>query len=90
MLNIARLVRAVAADENRTFLFLKTFFSTMRREWRGIDKHRLDKYLSLLRRVLEESLLHCVPSANDSGTLTGSLAHTKRLAALLHDVNYMM
>lgn len=83
VLNLARLVRAVAADENRIFLFLSSFFATMRREWMGIDKHRIDKYLSLLRRVLEEALRLSLPSAADAAG--GTPARASRLGALLHD-----
>ena len=36
-------------------LWLRAFLLTMRREWSGIDKYRLDKYYSLMRKVLHES-----------------------------------
>ena len=36
-------------------LWLRTFYMTMCREWAGIDKYRLDKYYSLMRKVLHES-----------------------------------
>ena len=55
----------------------------MRREWGGIDKHRMDKYLTLLRRVLEEALRFCLPSAFDPAG--GSRARAARLGALLQD-----
>merc|ERR1712137_15221 len=38
------------------FQFLKCFFITLNIEWHGLDHHRLDKFYSLQRRVIEESL----------------------------------
>jgi len=38
------------------FQFLKCFYLTLGREWAGLDHLRLDKFYSLQRRVLEESL----------------------------------
>jgi len=38
------------------FQFLKCFYLTLNREWAGLDHLRLDKFYSLQRRVLEESL----------------------------------
>jgi ribosomal RNA-processing protein 1 len=34
--------------------YFKTFLLTMRREWGNIDHHRLDKYLSLVRKFMRE------------------------------------
>ena len=31
--------------------YVGVFFITARREWVGIDRHRMDKYLLLVRRV---------------------------------------
>jgi len=38
-------------------LFVKCFFATIVREWDGIDAHRLNKFLTLIRRVWRSSLL---------------------------------
>jgi hypothetical protein len=35
-------------------LFVKTFFQTMQREWGNMDKHRIDKFYTLVRLVLHE------------------------------------
>ena len=43
------------ADPALAALWLRAFYLTMRREWAGIDKYRLDKYYSLMRKVLHES-----------------------------------
>lgn len=37
--------------------FLKAFYSTMVREWHGVDHHRLDKYLMLVRKMFRETLV---------------------------------
>lgn len=37
-------------------LFAQCFFKTMRREWQGLDHLRLDKYYSLIRRIVYEWL----------------------------------
>jgi hypothetical protein len=36
-------------------LFVKTFFQTMQREWGNMDKHRIDKFYTLVRLVLHET-----------------------------------
>uniref|UniRef100_U3BDI5 Ribosomal RNA processing protein 1 homolog B n=1 Tax=Callithrix jacchus TaxID=9483 RepID=U3BDI5_CALJA len=51
---ISQLVHAVnnlAAQQ----LFIQTFWQTMNREWKGIDRLRLDKYYMLIRLVLRQS-----------------------------------
>uniref|UniRef100_F6R0J3 Ribosomal RNA processing 1B n=1 Tax=Xenopus tropicalis TaxID=8364 RepID=F6R0J3_XENTR len=37
-------------------LFLRTFWQTLSREWNGIDRLRLDKFYTLMRMVLRESV----------------------------------
>jgi ribosomal RNA-processing protein 1 len=83
-LNLSRLVRVVSPNDERVYLFLSAFFTTMQREWGGIDKHRVDKYLSLLRRMLYEALRYSCPSAADAAG--GTPARIERLSALLSDV----
>lgn len=39
----------------REHLFIRTFWQTMNREWKGIDRLRLDKYYMLIRLVLRQS-----------------------------------
>lgn len=41
-------------------LFIKTFFQTIQREWGNMDKHRVDKFYTLIRHILHEvSLSGC-------------------------------
>ncbi len=35
-------------------LFVKIYFQTIIREWNGIDKWRIDKFMMLMRRILRE------------------------------------
>lgn len=39
-------------------LYFKAFIITLRREWSGIDRLRLDKFLMLIRRFVEAALRH--------------------------------
>ena len=39
--------------------YLGVFYLTARREWVGIDRHRMDKYLLLVRRVTSHALRYC-------------------------------
>lgn len=51
---IAQLVHATPTFETAELL-LKTFWQTMAREWQGIDHHRLNKFLTLMRKVCHET-----------------------------------
>ena len=46
----------LAVPGNKATLFAKTFFAMMMREWPGIDRLRLNKFYSLLKCVLKNSL----------------------------------
>lgn len=37
-------------------LYFKVFVQTMRREWFGIDRHRMDKFMMLVRKFYAEHL----------------------------------
>jgi ribosomal RNA-processing protein 1 len=39
--------------------YLGVFYITARREWIGIDRHRMDKYLRLVRRMTSHALRYC-------------------------------
>ena len=39
--------------------FAAAFFATMRREWLGLDRYRVDKFLSLVRRMVFEAFTVC-------------------------------
>ncbi|CAI5479547.1 unnamed protein product [Closterium sp. Yama58-4] len=46
----------ISLDPDLALLFLRTFWKTMRREWGGIDYHRLDKFYLLVRLVMRNIL----------------------------------
>ena len=53
---ISRLVHCFGPDLARAHLFVATFYRTVRREWTGLDQHRLDKFYSFMRSMLRECL----------------------------------
>ena len=53
-LRMARMLRALPPAAQPPFV--AAFFATMRREWLGLDRYRVDKFLSLIRRVVCEAL----------------------------------
>ncbi|NXC38784.1 RRP1B protein, partial [Penelope pileata] len=52
--NISQLIHVIQNTEAR-YLFIRTFWQTMSREWNGIDNLRLDKFYMLIRMILKES-----------------------------------
>lgn len=46
-------------DSARGVLFVRAFFSTMVRDWISIDKHRIDKYYTLIRGVVRQIIGVC-------------------------------
>ncbi|KAK2174836.1 hypothetical protein NP493_772g02036 [Ridgeia piscesae] len=54
--NIASLIQCFS-NANTSMLFIKTFFRTISREWYGIDRLRLDKFMMLVRRCLASSFV---------------------------------
>lgn len=53
--SLARLVHECPSEE-RVCQFLKCFFQTMMREWACLDQYRVNKFYSLLRMVLRQTL----------------------------------
>ncbi|KAM4887523.1 ribosomal RNA processing protein 1 homolog B isoform 2-T2 [Thomomys bottae] len=51
---VSQLIHVVNNSEAQ-HLFIQTFWQTMNREWKGIDKLHLDKYYMLTRMVLRQS-----------------------------------
>eukprot|EP00198_Chlamydomonas_reinhardtii_P000161 XP_001689496.1 predicted protein [Chlamydomonas reinhardtii] len=49
-------------NEQTAYLYFTCFLDTMRREWFGIDRLRLDKFLMLIRRFVHQMLL-CLKAA---------------------------
>lgn len=41
-----------------TFLYIDTFLQTMSREWFGIDRYRLEKFMMFIRKFLHHSFLY--------------------------------
>lgn len=59
-------------------VFQRCFFETLTREWAGLDRYRIDKFLSLIRRMLHEALRFCSDTAaNDSSSSTISTEMTE-------------
>lgn len=50
--SLSSLVASLPRD--LSLLYFSTFLSTIRREWSGIDSHRLDKFYLLIRRFLRK------------------------------------
>lgn len=46
-------------DSARGVLFVRAFFTTMVRDWISIDKHRIDKYYTLIRGVVRQIIGVC-------------------------------
>ncbi len=46
-------------DSARAVLFVRAFFTTMVRDWISIDKHRIDKYYTLIRGVVRQVIGVC-------------------------------
>lgn len=72
--NLAQMLRGMTgtADlRNRATLFVDCFFVTMNREWAGLDRYRLDKYLLLIRRVLHEMFKFCEVAKWQTSIVTG-------------------
>lgn len=42
----------------RSSLYLRTFWITMEREWTGIDRLRMDKFMSLVRKFVHQSFVY--------------------------------
>ncbi len=66
--------------------FLGAFFETLRREWTGLDRHRVDKFLALTRRFVYEAF--CLVSTSkwaDKEIVEGVVAELEK--ALLEPPN---
>jgi len=57
--NLVALQKVFSVEEN-AMMMLTTFFRTMLREWGGIDKWRMNKYYSLVRKMIRASLTYFV------------------------------
>lgn len=43
--------------ESLSILYIQCFWKTLVREWGGIDRYRMDKYMLLMRKILDQMLL---------------------------------
>lgn len=53
--SIGSMMNCFGTNESSALLFVSTFLVTLGREWVGIDRWRMDKFMMLIRRVLR----HC-------------------------------
>ena len=61
-LNWPTAVRCAPPAPQTGFLYFACFMKTMRREWFGIDRLRLDKYMMLIRKFVAQLLRHLAAS----------------------------
>lgn len=40
------------------FAYFRAFMETVRREWFGIDRLRLDKFMMLVRKFVQQTFVH--------------------------------
>lgn len=52
---ICNLVDCLNKNDKQVMLFVKVYFMTIIREWVGIDKWRIDKFLMLIRLVVRKT-----------------------------------
>jgi ribosomal RNA-processing protein 1 len=64
--NLASFVHVLVRREV-VFLFIKSFFSIMSREWLSIDRLRLDKFYMLIRRMIRHSFQFLLDNEWDRG-----------------------
>lgn len=57
-------------------VFSEAFWETMAREWSGIDVHRMNKILLLIRLVTRSILSICMPSAEEGDERPSSMRDT--------------
>lgn len=53
---ICNLVNCFNNNDEQVMLFVKVYFITIIREWHGIDKWRIDKFMMMMRSILRETL----------------------------------
>ena len=56
--NISKLYYAFGSDLERCALYLSCFFTTLKRDWSGLDQHRLDKYYMFIRLMVFELIAY--------------------------------
>lgn len=51
--------------------FVQSFFTTMHREWHGVDGHRINKFYYLVRQVVHETFRYIHKREWDDETVAG-------------------
>lgn len=57
---LSLIILKAAQNETAVLLYFQAFWETLCREWAGLDRHRLDKYYNLIRRMVSASLECCI------------------------------
>ncbi|RVE57760.1 hypothetical protein OJAV_G00202410 [Oryzias javanicus] len=60
-------------NPHKQLLYLQSFLQTMKREWTGIDRLRMDKFFQLIRFMFRQTFEALKRSSWDSGAVTGFL-----------------
>lgn len=64
------------------FTYFRVFFATMRREWFGIDRLRLDKFMMLVRKFVQQSFVHL----RNADWCADAFGRTSKAVTLLHEL----
>ena len=72
---IASIIHCFKADEESAQLYLRCFLLTLGREWAGIDRHRMDKFMMLTRRMMRQAFVY-VAEKNWNVEFTKKIATT--------------
>ncbi|RYE99364.1 MAG: hypothetical protein EOO41_01135 [Methanobacteriota archaeon] len=68
----AALVRSASSRQVQATRFIAAFFKIIQREWMGLDHLRLDKFMTLVRRMVHETL-RCALKADTPAAYTNIL-----------------
>ncbi|XP_024142844.1 ribosomal RNA processing protein 1 homolog A isoform X2 [Oryzias melastigma] len=60
-------------NPHKQLLYLQSFLETMKREWTGIDRLRMDKFFQLIRFMFRQTFEALKRSSWESGAVTGFL-----------------
>jgi hypothetical protein len=61
----------IALPHERMILFVKVYYDTMIREWGGIDRIRMDKYMSFVRKMVHATLRYLQSKEWNMEVVTG-------------------
>lgn len=66
---ISAMVHCFEAAPDTATLFISGFFATMGREWVGLDRFRLDKFMMLTRRFVRQTFVFARKANWSSGVV---------------------